>query len=363
MKSYPRLALIFLLISASFCAGAQSLQPGFSKAEYLEHMKVCARITDSSYYNTLPAPQHSKLLYRSPITGLDNMWDLWLTNDNTGVISIRGTTANQVSWLENFYAAMVPAKGDLVIAKGDTFHYNLTNMPRAAVHVGWLTGLAYMAPDMLQHIDSLYKKGIKNLSIIGHSQGGALAFLLTSYLYQLQEDGKLPADLRIKTYCSAAPKPGNLYYAYSYEQRTQFGWAYNVLNPADWVPESPISVQTVDDYNNTNPYTNTRKQIRTMPFTKRVALMYGYNKLDKPARKLRNRYKKYLGKFVGKAAIKNLPGYEMPDFYNSSHFVRCGNSIVLKTNAEYYRRYPDNPNTIFVHHFFGPYLFLAEMLP
>ena len=52
-------------------------------------------------------------------------------------------------------------------------------------------------------------------------------------------------SLNIKTYCSAAPKPGNLFYAYDFEHITEGGWAFNVVNSADWVPELPSTTQTV----------------------------------------------------------------------------------------------------------------------
>jgi hypothetical protein len=43
--------------------------------------------------------------------GLDNRWDLNKgTQNNIALINIRGTPTDPESWLENFYAAMVPAK-------------------------------------------------------------------------------------------------------------------------------------------------------------------------------------------------------------------------------------------------------------
>jgi hypothetical protein len=60
------------------------------------------------------------------------------------------------------------------------------------------------------------------------SQGGALTFLLTPYLYSLQTQGKLPSDIRFKNYSTAAPKVGNLYYAYDYAEMMQFGWALTI---------------------------------------------------------------------------------------------------------------------------------------
>lgn len=53
-------------------------------------------------------PKGYTMVYRSDEIALLNRWDLWISADSTVVISIRGTTDNFNSWLENFYAAMVP---------------------------------------------------------------------------------------------------------------------------------------------------------------------------------------------------------------------------------------------------------------
>src|SRR5690606_35876524 len=151
------------------------------------------------------------------------------------VISIRGTTANQVSWLENFYAAMVPATGSIVLSDTDTFRYKLAQHPKAAVHVGWLLGTGYLAQDMHSHLEQAWQDGDREILTVAHSQGGAISFLLSSYLRHLQKEGQIPADLVFKTYSSAAPKPGNLHYAHDYEAITQYNWAFNVVNAADWV--------------------------------------------------------------------------------------------------------------------------------
>jgi hypothetical protein len=141
--------------------------------------------------------------------------------------------------LENLYAAMVPANGKLILDNADTFNYCLAPGNKAAVHVGWLIGTAFLSKDIVPKIDSLYKSGIKDLLLMGHSQGGAINYLLTAYLYSLQKQNILPGDIRFKTYCSAAPKPGNLFFAYYFESITENGWAFNVVNSADWVPETP----------------------------------------------------------------------------------------------------------------------------
>ncbi len=209
---------IFFILSLSFL-NAQQLKPGFDKEEYRQLMLISARTTaNENYAKDFELPKEYLMIYRSSTMGLDNLWDLWTANNNTAVISIRGTTEKAESWLANFYAAMVPAKGKIRINEKEEFSYQLAANPKAAVHVGWLLSTAYLSKDMLPKIKELYSKGTKEFIIIGHSQGGAISFLLTSYLNNLQKMNELPADIRFKTYCSAAPKPGNLYYAYSMKQ-------------------------------------------------------------------------------------------------------------------------------------------------
>lgn len=341
-------------------ASSQSLSPGFDKAEYIELLKVSAQFGDSTYVSRFPKPQRFKSVYRSPVMGLDNRWDLWTDTGSTAVISLRGTTANSVSWLGNFYAAMVPAKGELQLSDKETFPYHLADNPRAAVHVGWLVSTAFLAKDILPKIDSCYRSGLKNMLIMGHSQGGAIAFLLTAHLYSLQRQGKIPADIRFKTYCSAGPKPGNLYFAYAYEAMTQGGWAYNVVNSADWVPEVPFTVQTVNDMNVTNPFAGADQVIKKQPFLKRLVLRKVYNDLSKPSLKAQKNYQKYLGNVAANTVKKSLTGYVPPTYYNSNHYVRTGNTIVLLADSAYYRLYPDSQEKVFVHHFHPPYLYLAE---
>ncbi len=354
---------VFLCLIISTAGYTQALKPGFDKAEYLELMKVCARHGDSNYVKTIAEPQHSVRLYRSEVMGLENRWDLWMRDDRVAVISIRGTTASMVSWLANFYAAMVPATGELQLSPTEKFSYHLADNPRAAVHVGWLIATAYLSKDMLPRLDSLYRKGIREVVIMGHSQGGSIAYLLTAYLYHLQKQGKFPTDIRIKTYCSASPKPGNLYFAYDYEVMTRGGWAYNVVNSADWVPETPLSVQTLEDFNKTNLFAVAPDLIKKQKWPVRWVARYAFNRLDKPSKKLQHRYEKYLGRMVGKRVLQQIKEFQPPAYYASSDYVRAGNTIVLYADADYYNHYPDNKENVFIHHFFGPYIYLTQQLP
>ena len=350
----------FLLQIFGVVAQPSKLKPGFDKSEFLELLKVSSRQGDSLYNPELPAPQFFEKVYRSQVIGLANRWDLWLSDESTAVISIRGTTMETASWLENFYAAMVPAKGQLKLSNDFVFDYNLCDDEKAAVHTGWLIGTAFLSRDILPKLDSLSKIGIKEFYIMGHSQGGAIAYLLTAHFLSLQKSNKISNELVFKTYCSAAPKPGNLHFAYAYENMTQGGWSFTVVNSADWVPEAPFSIQTTMDFNPANPFANAKKAIKKAPFLKRIAMNYFYNSLDKPTKKANKRYQKQLGRTLGVFIKKSLPEYVTPSFFNSNNYARTGNNVVLYADQNYYTMFPIDNEKIWTHHAFEPYLYLCD---
>jgi hypothetical protein len=361
-EKFPRLILAVVILL--FChqpghAQKPILKPGFDKQEYIELLKMHVRLYDTTK-NKVPYPVHFKNTYRSPIVGMDNRWDLWDNGKDIAVINIRGTTVNPVSWLQNFYAAMVPAQGALKLSNHFTFQYNLADNPRAAVHVGWLIGVAYLAKDIVPKIDSCYKSGIRDFIIMGHSQGGALTYLMTSHLYSLQKQNIIPRDIRFKTYCSAAPKPGNIYYAYEYEKLVDGGWGYNVINAADWVPQTPFSVQTLGDFVETNPFKNIDGVVKKQKFFTRIALRHAYKKLKKPSEKAQRNYEKYLGGYVSKMVKKTLPEFDPPVYVHTSDYVRIGPTITLLGDETYFKLYPDSKENLFIHHLMEPYLFLID---
>jgi hypothetical protein len=325
------------------------IHPGFEKTEFLELLKVSSYQGDTLYNPELPPPAVYHKIYRSKTMGLDNRWDLWVSDQSVAVISIRGTTTEMISWLENFYAAMVPAKGRLKLSNDFSFDYNLCDDDKAAVHAGWLIATAFLSRDILPKIDSLSRNGVHEFYIMGHSQGGAIAYLLTALFLNLQKQKELSADFVFKTYCSAAPKPGNLYFAYAYENMTKGGWAFTVVNSADWVPETPFSIQTTMDFNPSNPFVNAKSTIKKAPFF-----------LDKPTKKANKQFQKQLGKTLGSFIKKSLPEFETPAYYNSSNYTRAGQSIVLYADSEYYKLFPDDPAKIWSHHMFEAYLYLTE---
>jgi hypothetical protein len=340
-------------------AQTNPLIPGFQKAEFIEMLHVAAGHIDTL---TIGLPRLYKKVYRSPIVGLDNRWELWQGDNGVGVISIRGTGIKPAGWIENFYAAMLPATGQLQLNDNQTFTYSLAKNPGAAIHAGWLIGMASLANDILPKLDSCIQRGTRSFIITGASQGGAIAFLMTSYLHS-QLGKRLPNDLRFKTYCIAAPKPGNFSYAYEYGILTQQGWGFNVINSADWVPEFPLSVQTTDDFNLTNPFTTLTKAIQKQSFFNRVALKYIFKKMDRPSRKAQKQYQRFLGTYVERMAKKVLPGYRAPSYAPSSYYVRAGQTIVLDADEIYYQQFPPSTQHLFQNHVLEPYLFLGNRLP
>lgn len=350
---------LFFIISYNCFGQSEKLKSGFDKSEYLELLKVSAVKVDTIYIPKLSAPERFTKVYKSKSVGLDNSWELWVSPDSVAVISVRGTSLKIESWMENFYSAMVPAKGKLMLSKDFTFEYCLGTHPKAAVHTGWLIGTAFLSKDILPRIDSCLNKGIKDFIIVGHSQGGAISYLLTSYFNDLKSKNIINSAITFKTYCSAAPKPGNLYYAYEYENMTKNGMAFNVVNSADWVPEGPFTIQSSLDYNDSNPYRYALDLLKELPLGKRFVLSYAYKSLDKTSRKAARKYKKYLGKMVGKKIKDFLPDYEIPEYYYSFNFARAGSFITLYADDEYYKLFPDIEGEIWTHHTFEAYEYLA----
>ncbi|OJV54067.1 MAG: lipase [Bacteroidetes bacterium 43-16] len=365
-----RYIILFSIFLFHSVAIARTLQPGFSKAEYLETIKANARVHyDLDKWDSIkkvPASDQYDFIYRSPVVGFENMWDLWVAKDKSiAIISIRGSVMTQASFLANLYAAMVPAKGTLELDKNTSFKYELADHPAAAVHVGWLIAMAYLAPDIEHKIDSCYKKGIKQFILTGHSQGGGITFLLNAHLKHKQAKGGIPKDILFKTYCSAGPKPGNLVFAYDYERMNYGGWAYNVVNAADWVPDVPFSIQTVNDFTNVNPFRNAKKAIKKMKFPNNLIVKHMYNKLDRPTKRAQKNFEKYLGRMTSKIVKKTLPDFKSPDYYKSNYYVRTGNIIALIPDEAYNKTFnntPENPD-VWEHHLFEPYLFLTNKLP
>lgn len=236
---------------------------------------------------------------------------------------------------------MSPAEGHIVLAPGDTLDYQLATHPRAAVHTGFLIGFGYLAKDMLPKLDSLYATGYRNYLVAGHSQGGALSYYISAWLNYLARRGDYPG-LRIKTYASAPPKMGNMYFAYDYDNAMRSEWAFSIVNTSDPVPEMPFTTQQVDvDMTEPNPILRLMKRFDDLPFFQRLVLKRAFNKMRRGAAKSSRAYQKYLGGYTAKFIQDMTPGLVIPDTVNTTYFVRPGVPITLMTDNAYVDYFQD----------------------
>jgi hypothetical protein len=334
---------------------AQKVQPGFSGIEYRELLTLNWQQYDTS--KALAEKKYTRI-FRSKEGTLKNRFDIWLSSDSIGIISIRGTTSSELSWLENFYSAMIPATGKITKTNGTIFSYKLAQRSDAMVHVGWVLGLADIAEELIGEIKTNYTKGIKEYIIFGHSQGGALAFYVRSFLEYYNENN-FPKDLILKTICSAPPKPGNTYYCYDFDFITRNGYGYRVTNTLDWVPETPLTSQTANDFNNLNPFKLRKEALRKQPIFVRTYANFAYNKMDKASKKSSKMFTKYLGKKTGKIIKKNFPNYVEPAYLEKANYSTAGVPIVLSADEDYKNLFKEEKN-IFIHHMYEPYIYLSK---
>lgn len=315
---------LLIFIHAAY---SQSLQAGFDHEEYREILRINGHLygPDERYKFQVPPPVQSTMLYRSKEMGLDNLYEIWIKDNAIAVFCTRGSVNTDLSWLANFYSAMVPATGQLRISKHFTFDYKLSDDANAAVHIGYLISTAFLSKDMLPKIDSLYNTGIKNIIIAGHSQGGGISYLLTAYFGQLQKSGRIP-----------------------------------LVNTKDWVPQTPFSVQKYQDLTSRNPVSPVASSIRKQGLKKRLA----FRMLKNPAEKGVKNYQKILGHEVSKMIKKHLPDFEEPVYFPSNNYVRTGTHIILTPDEEYLKMHDESADdNMMLHHSLVPYYQLALKLP
>ena len=358
LKKYPVILCCLLFAVKN---NAQKMQPGFDPAEYHDVLELGFKYIGDSLLSTnnftLKKGQYNRLM-RSPEVGLMNRVEVYLRSDSVAVVNLRGTINKPVSWLANVYAAMVPATGSLHLNDSTIFNYKLAELPSASVHAGWLVSVGSMAPYIEQQLETLLKRGITNILVVGHSQGGALAILTTSYIYY-KYHALYPA-MQLKTYGSAAPKPGNLYYAYDFDHITRDGYGYRIVNSADWVPETPLSSQTSRDFNAVNPITDAKKLFKQQKFFVRLALNHIYNKMKKGSDLATRRYEKYLGHKLYGMVKKTLPQFKEPEYAKTSNYMTAGSPIILMADAQYYEQFPFDGKNVFVNHMYAPYEYLLR---
>jgi hypothetical protein len=238
MKRSATLHLFLLLVSSILFAQPEK---DFNKEEARDMIALCNSFSFLDLYGTDSAiiPQGYTKLYTSEVTAMDNVFQIYL-KDQTAIINLRGSTAKKISWMENIYSAMIPARGVIEIQE-KKFHYTFAKEESAAVHAGYTLGVALLQKDLLPQIKHLNRQGIFNFLITGHSQGGALASMLLAYLHHLPEKQLSPQN-RFRCYAFAAPMIGNKAFTAEYNDRfCKTGLSFAIVNPADVIPTFPLS--------------------------------------------------------------------------------------------------------------------------
>lgn len=339
----PFAVLACILLAHSQTAQA-TLTPGFDAKEYMTLMALFDdtfdnnnRFDASDVQNAL---QDYRRVYIAPEVAFKNRWALFVNDaQKTAVIAIRGTIQDTDSWAANYFFAMIPAQGALQVGER-SLPYKFADNPQSAVHAGWAIATLAMADDVEAQIKQQYARGIKDFNIFGHSQGAALTYLMTSYLKYRQQAGFLPRDIVFKTYSSAAPKPGNLQYAYDYDFLTRNGWGYRIVNSADWVTETPFTVQSVQSLADTNPLAHPEQLDKANPLLKTAV-----GKLIKYPVKTQALYTKYFGSGVFKLKVQALmPNLQEPNYVQDLNYTPAGAPIVLMPDAAFAATFTQQPN-------------------
>ncbi len=357
--------LYFIISFTALSSNAQNLKPGFDAEEFVEILKINAQLSEhSSLISQIAKPDNSVKIYESQEIGLKNKWNLWLHDRNVGVISLRGSTMDTESCLVNFFAGEIPAKGTLDISSSIRWNYEFASHKRASVHAGYAFSSYFLLQDILPRIDSCYQHGVKEFIITGHSQGGGLSYMINAALIHLQLQGDLPKDIKFKTYTSASPKPGNLYFAYDYENKVQTDWSLHVVSTEDWVPQSPFTVQTLADLPDVSPLGLLESTINKQSLIKRLFLKGIYKKVTKPSDQAVDIYHKYLGTFMGKQIQKYYPEFQIPSFATSNEYVRTGRQIILTPDEAYFNAFDSNKNEgqFMLHHSTIAYYHLMKQI-
>jgi len=231
--------LLGFLMSFSNYSFAQ-LREGFNPDEVRACISMCNSYTFQDLYGSDAniLPKDYKKIFTSPVIGMDNKFQVYEKGD-VAIINFRGSTAQVTSWIENMYSAMIPAEGVITLDK--TNHpYKFARDTGAAVHAGYALAIVLLSSTIVDQVKQLNARGIHNIIITGHSQGGALAHLTRAYLENLPK-GKLSSKNIYKTYAFANPMCGNRGFSEEYDSRySDANMSYSIINPEDWVPQMPM---------------------------------------------------------------------------------------------------------------------------
>lgn len=236
-------ALLTLIVLLYSIVSFGQLQPGFNINEAKYTIAMCNSFNFVKQFDSDSSiiPEGFNLSYTSDVLSMDNKFQVY-ENGKIGIINYRGSTNKVISWVENCYSAMIPAKGSITL-DGEHSEYAFSNNNDAAVHAGYGLTIVILAKTLKEQITVLNSKGIYNIIITGHSQGGALATLTRAYLENLPK-GELSSKNTFKTYAYAQPMSGNKEFSIDYDNRfSDEGTSYSIINPEDPVPYMPFNYE------------------------------------------------------------------------------------------------------------------------
>ncbi|MCO5260052.1 MAG: lipase family protein [Crocinitomicaceae bacterium] len=313
--------IVFIIYIVSFTASAQ-FKSGFEPTEARDMIQICNTFGYVDLYGSDEEiiPNGYQKVYTSPSLGMDNKFSVFKTKDK-GAIVFRGTTSNMLSFMENFYATMIPVKGQIAI-KGEKFKYQMGKETSSSIHAGYTLAIGFMKADLLKEIKELNKQGIYDIYITGHSQGGALATLVRAYLNYLPEN-ELDKKNNFKVYAFANPMVGNEAFVKEYNSSfCENGMSYSIHNPEDFVPRLPIS--KVDENfweNNLSLLTSGNEKMSRMSMLFAGAGTMFKGNIVEMAKMMATQIEGMLKNSLGK--------FEMPAFKDEFNYVHGSNIVKI----------------------------------
>ena len=69
---------------------------------------------------------------------------------------------------------------------------------------------------------------------------------------------------------------------------------------------------------------------------------------------------RFFGPVMFRQVRKILPELHEPTYVKGNNYMRAGNPVILMPDKDYYEKFPDSREHIFVHHSFYAYYFLLK---
>lgn len=312
--------LFYLASTFSFGQAKKEFNPDLAT----DLMQLNSSFTFQDLYgeDTRIIPKDYKKVYASAVIGMDNKFQVF-EKGKTAVISFRGSTAKTNSWIENMYSAMIPAQGSIKIDGIDT-PYNFANKDSAAVHSGYALTTLLLSPHVIEQIKKLNQKGIYQIILSGHSQGGALTNMMRSYLENLVS-GTLSSKNQFISYAFANPMCGNKEFAEEFAERfEQNKTSYRIINPEDLVPKMPMHYEEDASLLNTETIANWVLGKEKVDFRK-----LGSDMILRKMQKTLSAYVKSSNKLIERIVSFSHVKIEMPEYVNDINFYQTGVLVSL----------------------------------